>query len=319
MIPYDKSLRAAPSTVEPISDLQLHAKVIARDESIGGNGNWMGLLWLTGILFFGFGGLQWGWEMIGGLVIAIFLHEMGHVIAMRAFGYKNVRMLFLPFLGALTAGEPRELDATRNALIALAGPAFGLMTVVATIVVGGFLGSAAWLVEFAWVALFLNAFNLIPFVPLDGGQLANDTLFSRYPVLELSFRVVAIIGLVWLTFAMEMWLFGIVPLFMAISTPYSYRRACAAQAARRDPSWQTRPLDVETVGLLRAEVVKIFRSVPVEKYEKKLPEHVHGLWLEIRKRFPGPGRTVALLLGYLLTCSSVPFIAVYLIRTLGRP
>lgn len=41
---------------------------------------------------------------------------------MRLSGYKNVRMLFIPLFGGLATGEPRELDATKNALVALAGP-----------------------------------------------------------------------------------------------------------------------------------------------------------------------------------------------------
>ena len=34
------------------------------------------------------------------LVLVIVLHELGHYIAMRSFGYSNVKMLFIPMLGA---------------------------------------------------------------------------------------------------------------------------------------------------------------------------------------------------------------------------
>ncbi len=309
-----------PPPLPSADDVNLLAALIARGENSSGKGSSSTVLLITIALFVGLGGVYWGWRMVIYLLVAIALHEIGHVIAMRAFGYKNVRMLFIPLFGGLATGEPRESDAAKNAMVALAGPAFGLITAAVAAALAFVLGSPPLLVEFAWISLLLNAFNLLPLVPLDGGQVANDTLFSRYPVLELIFRLLAVAGLGWLAFELQAWVLALLPVFLLISTPIAYRRARLVRDARRDPSWQTRQLDHEAMGKLRAIIATLFASVSPATYEKKLPEHVHGLWMDIRKRFPGPGRTTALLAVYLSLCLIVvPVIAVLLVVALESP
>lgn len=300
-------------------DDTLLAAVQTRGEGTAKSAN-SGLLLATVVLFFALGGLSWGWQSVLFIGVAVALHEIGHVIAMRLSGYKNVRMLFIPLFGGLATGEPRELDATKNALVALAGPLFGLLTAALAAGLAYRFGPAPWLVKFAWVSLVLNGFNLLPFVPLDGGQVANETLFSRYPILELIFRLIAICGLGWLAWTGQMWILGALVGFMLITTPVAYRRACLVRDARRDPAWQTRALDREAIGLLRAMVARQLKDLAPSKYEKALPDHVHGLWLGIHKRFPGPGRTVALLAAYAATCLVVaPALAFFLVRFLEKP
>lgn len=302
-----------------MSDEELLAAVVARGEGRESKESSHNMLLITAALFLGLGGLRWGWGAVIILAIAIALHEIGHVIAMRTFGYKNVRMLFVPLFGGLATGEPRELDATRNALVALAGPVFGLLTALLAGVLALYLNRPLWLVQFAWGALVLNAFNLIPLVPLDGGQFANDTLFSRYPVLELVFRLLAIAGLGWLAFQWKAWLLGLLPVFMLVTTGIAFKRARMIRDARRDPAWQLRTLDLEAVVVLRGMVTRLFSTVPPEKYQKALPGHVHGFWLEIHKRFPGWGLTLALLAGYLACLVAVLAIAFFLVRWVGQP
>lgn len=188
--PTDPSLFPAAQPATGMSDEALLAAVNARGEESGRKSSLQTLL-ATGVLFLALGGLSWGWESVVYIALAVVLHELGHVFAMRHFGYKNVRMLFLPMFGGLATGEPRELDATKNAAVAIAGPVFGLASVLVAGVAAMWLESSSWLVEFAWVSLFLNAFNLLPLVPLDGGQFTNDVLFSRYPAMELGFRILA--------------------------------------------------------------------------------------------------------------------------------
>lgn len=311
---------ALPPPLPSTEDSELLAALIARGGKSSTKGSSSTALLVTIALFVGLGGVYWGWRMVIYLLVAIALHELGHVIAMRAFGYKNVRMLFIPLFGGLATGEPQESDASKNAMVALAGPAFGLLTAAVAVALAYALDFLPMLVEFAWVSLLLNAFNLLPLVPLDGGQVANDTLFSRYPVLELIFRLLAVVGLGWLAFSLQAWLLGLLPVFLLISTPLAYRRACLIRDARRDPTWQTRQLDHETVSKLRAIAAALFAPASPSTYEKKLPEHVHGLWMDIRKRFPGPGRTTALLAAYLSLCLIVvPVIAVLLVVGFEHP
>lgn len=324
--PADAALAApasAPDLPPPLTfssaDDQLLAAVAARGEAPA-KGNNNGLLIATVLLFVTVGGMNWGWQSVLFIAVAVALHELGHVLAMRLFGYKNVRMLFIPLFGGLATGEPRELDATKNALVALAGPLFGLFTAAVAAGLAFAFAPVPWLVQFAWVALVLNGFNLLPFVPLDGGQVANETLFSRYPILELIFRLIAICGLGWLAWNGQMWILGALVLFMLFMTPVAHRRACIIRDARRDPTWQTRTLDRDSVALIREMVARQFPGVAPQKYANVLPTHIHGLWLSIRKRFPGPGRTVALLAAYAFTAVILaPALAFFLVRFLEKP
>ena len=111
-----------------LSDEELLQAVVSRGENAANKQSAGALLLFTAVLFVSLGGLRWGWQTVIYLAVAVALHELGHVIAMRLCGYKNVRMLFVPLFGGLATGEPRELDATRNALVSLAGPVFGLLT-----------------------------------------------------------------------------------------------------------------------------------------------------------------------------------------------
>jgi len=300
-------------------DEALLAEVLARGEGIPTKAN-SGLWLIMAGLFVTLGGLNWGWESLIFTGVAIALHEIGHVIAMRFFGYKNVRMLFIPLFGGLATGQPSEQDAAKNALVALAGPLFGLLTTAVAAGLAYGLDSPSWLVKFTWVSLILNVFNLIPVVPLDGGRVANELVFARYPVLELLFKMFAIAALGWLAWYDGVWVLGALAFFMIFTTPAHYRRARMIRKARRDPLWQNRTLDLETVVTLREMVTKLFHTIHPSHYEKAMPDHVHGFWLDIHKRFPGFGRSVVLLSAYLFTFVILaPALGFLMLRFLQRP
>ncbi len=54
----------------------------------------------------------WGWSFAAGFIALLFVHEMGHVIALRREGLKASLPMFIPFMGAVIAA--RSLG--RNAL-----------------------------------------------------------------------------------------------------------------------------------------------------------------------------------------------------------
>ena len=44
--------------------------------------------------------LFWGWSFAAGFVVLIFIHEMGHVLALRMMGIPATAPMFIPFVGA---------------------------------------------------------------------------------------------------------------------------------------------------------------------------------------------------------------------------
>ena len=113
--------------------------------------------------------LFWGWEFAAGFVALLFLHEMGHVIALRREGIKASTPMFIPFLGAAIFSKSLGDNALAEARVGLAGPILGSLAAAAVAVVGALTGSS-FLLALAYVGFLINLFNLLPVVPLDGGR-----------------------------------------------------------------------------------------------------------------------------------------------------
>ena len=134
---------------------------------------------------------EWGWAFAAGFVLLIFVHEMGHAVALRREGIPAGAPVFIPFVGAFVAmhGQPR--DAAVEARVAMAGPITG--SLAAWLVLGAGL---AWqhplLVALGHTAVLLNLFNLVPVAPLDGGRIAGA--FTRgYWVLGYALGIAALL------------------------------------------------------------------------------------------------------------------------------
>ena len=110
-----------------------------------------------------------GWWFGLGLVLLIFVHEIGHVLELRRQGVPASAPLFIPFLGAFVGMKQLPKDAWREAQVALAGPLLGTLGAVA-VWVAGELYDSNFLRAMAFVGFLLNLFNLLPVVPLDGGR-----------------------------------------------------------------------------------------------------------------------------------------------------
>ena len=114
----------------------------------------------------------WGLPFAIGFVLLILVHELGHVLELRRQGVKASAPLFIPFLGAVIGMRELPDDAWKEAKVALAGPILGSLGAAAFWIAGEATGSDL-LVALAFVGFFLNLFNLIPIVPLDGGRAAG--------------------------------------------------------------------------------------------------------------------------------------------------
>ena len=115
--------------------------------------------------------LFFGWWFAAGFVALLFVHEMGHVIALRREGIGASAPMFVPFLGAAIFSKSLGENALAEARVGLAGPILGSVGAAAVAVVGELTGSSL-LIALAYFGFFINLFNLLPVVPLDGGRAA---------------------------------------------------------------------------------------------------------------------------------------------------
>lgn len=63
------------------------------------------LLVISAAFFLGVGAAQWSWRFALILIPILFIHELGHYLTMMMFGYKNLKMFFIPFFGAAVTGR----------------------------------------------------------------------------------------------------------------------------------------------------------------------------------------------------------------------
>jgi Zn-dependent protease len=115
--------------------------------------------------------LLWGWRFAAIFVALLFVHEMGHAIALRREGIPTSPVLFVPFLGAVIGMRGRPHNAWVEAKVGLAGPLLGSAGALGVLLLGHATDSRL-LVAAAFTGFFLNLFNLLPIVPLDGGRAA---------------------------------------------------------------------------------------------------------------------------------------------------
>jgi Zn-dependent protease len=111
----------------------------------------------------------WGVWFAVGFVVLLLVHEMGHVIALRREGIKASAPMFIPFMGALITARSLGDDALAEARTGLAGPILGSAGAAVCVIVWKLTGHDYWR-ALAFTGFFLNLFNLLPVVPLDGGR-----------------------------------------------------------------------------------------------------------------------------------------------------
>jgi len=113
--------------------------------------------------------LIWGWRFALGFVVLMFIHEMGHVVQLRREGVKTGPVTFIPFLGAYVAMKEMPKDALAEARVGLAGPVLGSLGCLIPWAIYAITGDELFK-ALAFVGFFLNLFNLLPVLPLDGGR-----------------------------------------------------------------------------------------------------------------------------------------------------
>ena len=140
--------------------------------------------------------------------ISIFVHELGHVLAGRAFGARSAITLYA--FGGLATFPGGSFTRSQSFLVSAAGPVIQLLLAAATWFILFLLplrlptDAAFWfLLSLNWVSLYWALLNLIPVIPLDGGQMMQSLLGPRRLPLALRVSMItAVVGaaVLWLKF-----------------------------------------------------------------------------------------------------------------------
>jgi Zn-dependent protease len=154
------------------------------------------------------------------LVVVLVVHEVGHLVAMKFFGYEDVGIMFTP-IGAVTIGYKENKTALEEFVVALMGPLPGILL---SIVIWVYLSTNLMindklmlvLQSYAFISLAINYINLLPIYPLDGSRILHALLLHKYPKGQFYFYVVSMAILVVEIVLLRDYILGILLFVMAV-------------------------------------------------------------------------------------------------------
>lgn len=290
-----------PVELEPVEEgiSLLEADVLAElDRLQNQQPSWAGALAVLAIslfLYVGAAQAEGPWDGILLLIPVLAFHELGHYLAMRVFGYRNLRMFFIPFFGAAVSGQKYNIAGWKKAVVALAGPLPGILLGVPLGILGLSLNEPK-LVEGAMLLLILNGFNLLPLLPLDGGWVVHAVLFVRHPLLDGVFRLLAGLALLGLAFLLEAWLLAALAVFMLLAVPLAFRLARAAYLLKQEglAAWSA---DAESIppGAALAILAAVRPVLPAQATPKVMAQNVANVFETLNAHPPGIPASLVLL------------------------
>ena len=179
------------------------------------------LSFLVSVVFFAvLFGATISWSLLLSLIPVLLIHELGHLAAMRWLGYRDLHMFFVP-LGAVAIGTKKDATPWQEAVVLLAGPVPGI--VLALLAQWMIPEPAQWLEDLILVSLIINYSNLLPFPPLDGGQLMQLVLYNRFPILKVVIKITGIVLFSLLALMLQDSLILIFALFLMYASYTEYK------------------------------------------------------------------------------------------------
>lgn len=208
------------------------------------------------VAFMAIGAAFWGAVVAWSILVVIVIHELGHFLAMRAFGYRNVHMLALPLVGGVAMGQDVDPAATRRAWMSLMGPLPGI-AIGAALLAAMFLGAApAWTLGFILplgaIFLVINYLNLLPVPPLDGAHVVEAMLPTRLRGLQVAFVAVAASVGAWLAWQHDFTLLAFLAAIQLLGLPAQWKLRRVEGELAGSEGWASETRDGKTLRTLRA-------------------------------------------------------------------
>ena len=150
---------------------------------------------------------------IAAVLVVLLIHEFGHFFAMKAFNYNNVKMFILPLLGAYVTGKKSIISQKQMTIVILAGPVPGIIIGFCLLIYNIYHPNEK-LEKLGEIFMGLNFFNLLPFIPLDGGRLLETLFINQNHVIRIIFTIISIMALLILAILLKSLFFLIIPVAM---------------------------------------------------------------------------------------------------------
>ena len=149
------------------------------------------------------------------ITVILLIHELGHFLAMRFYKYNDTKILFLPFIGALTSGNKNEISQKQQLIVIMAGPTPGIIIGMVLFFIGQFYGIDL-LIRAGIFFQVVNLFNLLPIFPLDGGRIIDTIYLKGKDIIFKIFIIISIVVLTLISIKNNDYFLLIIPLFLIL-------------------------------------------------------------------------------------------------------
>ena len=256
------------------------------------------VLLITVILFFGSGIINNPVTDIFILIFILLIHEAGHLIAMKVYGYKDVKMFFIPFFGAAVSGKNDNICASKKAIISLSGPLPGIL-IGFVLVIFSVLSKDPLIYKIGSLFILLNGLNLLPLVPFDGGRFMNELFFIRNKYFEFIFKVVAITFFIIGAVQFEDIILGVIGISLILTIGTSYKLATIATEIKEknDCKFEGNFLDQKN-SIMNIIITELISKFPNPKGDHFYENLINDLWERIKYIPPKITSTIGLSFGY---------------------
>ncbi len=171
---------------------------------------------ITGALTFASFLFFFDWTSAAILIALILVHEIGHVIAMRWTGMPVQGIYFVPFMGGLAVSKEAYGNEGQRGFVALMGPGFSILTTALLVYFAHVHPDIQMFAHAAYISAFINGLNLLPILPLDGGQVFGALLSRSNPSIARSTQQAILVAAIAACALSQMWVlatFGAMVLF----------------------------------------------------------------------------------------------------------
>ncbi len=221
------------------------------------------------------------------LILVLFIHEMGHFIFMKLFKYENVRMLFIPLMGAFVQGSKEKYSQKESFLVISAGPFPGIW-IGSTILIFASIYQQEWMVELSFLFLFLNVINLLPIDPLDGGQLFKLFVNKKRDLFLMLFALTSSLLMIFVGWMIDSYIilaFGFLMGFKVrgFQRNFHLRKVLDAKQIRYESTYNELTNEeyakIKEVLIEETPALKKFLSISEENNDDLLASHVNSALL----------------------------------------
>jgi Zn-dependent protease len=221
------------------------------------------------------------------LILVLFIHEMGHFIFMKIFNYENVRMLFIPLMGAFVQGSKEKYSQKESFIVISAGPFPGIW-IGSAILIFASMYQQEWMLELSFLFLFLNVVNLLPIDPLDGGQLFKLFVNKKRDLFLMLFALTSSILMIFVGWMIDSYIilaFGFLMGFKVRGFQRSFhlRKVLDAKQIRYESTYNELSNEeyakIKEVLIEETPALRKFLSVSEENNEDLLASHVNSTLL----------------------------------------